>query len=76
MRLDGPRSGFSLGPRGIRTRRLTGEQRIQGNQLKKEKLIRHVFDSSQGMSDHVACTENPIGILSGPDGKVICGQPI
>ena len=36
---------FSFGPRGAGIRRLTGRQKIQGNQYQKERLIRHTSQS-------------------------------
>ena len=42
---------FLFGPRGAGIRRLTGRQKIQGNQYQKERLIRHTSQSSHGSGD-------------------------
>ena len=42
---------FSFGPRGAGIRRLTGRQKIKGNQYQKERLIRHTSQSGHGSGD-------------------------
>jgi len=44
---------FLFGPRGAGIRRLTGRQKIQGNQYQyqKERLIRHTGQSGHGSGD-------------------------
>ena len=45
------RKAFSFGPRGAGIRRLTGRQKIQGNQYQKERLIRYTGQSGHGSGD-------------------------
>ena len=42
---------YSFGPRGAGIRRLTGRQKIQGNQYQKERLIRRTGQSGHGSGD-------------------------